>query len=73
MEADKIKREFFAPATVTEICTNLISKYLPLSRDDLELWDTDPEQYGTVLLSFNKLVQLPSQWSEKETLCFFRI
>lgn len=46
LEADQIKREFFDPPTVTEICKNLISKYLPLSRDDLELWDSDPEQYG---------------------------
>jgi hypothetical protein len=46
MEADKMKREFFDAPTVTEICKSLISKYLPLSRDDLELWDSDPEQYG---------------------------
>ena len=46
LEADKIKREFFDPGTVTEICKSLVSKYLPLSRDDLEMWDSDPEQYG---------------------------
>jgi hypothetical protein len=50
LEADKIKRDFFDPPTVTAICKSLISKYLPLSRDDLELWDTDPEQYGKEII-----------------------
>ena len=48
LEADKIKRDFFDPPTTTEICKSLIAKYLPLSRDDLEMWDTDPEQYGKI-------------------------
>ena len=32
-----------------EICKCLISQYLLLSKEDLELWDCDPEQYGNVL------------------------
>ena len=42
-----IKTEFFEPSTVTEVAKCLISQYLLLSKDDLELWDADPEQYGT--------------------------
>ena len=41
-----IKTEFFEPTTVTEVAKCLISQYLLLSKDDLELWDADPEQYG---------------------------
>jgi hypothetical protein len=59
LEADKIKRAFFDPATVNEICKNLISKYLPLSREDLELWDTDPEQYGSANLTAKCCVKPP--------------
>jgi len=40
-----IKTEFFEPTTVTEVAKCLISQYLLLSKDDLELWDADPEQY----------------------------
>lgn len=44
-EAHCIRQEFFDQSTVTEICTNIIAVYLPLSKEDLELWDADPEQY----------------------------
>ena len=58
LEADQIKREFFDPPTVTEICKSLISKYLPLSRDDLEMWDTDPEQYGNFISNSPKSITI---------------
>ncbi len=45
-QAHCLKQEFFQPSTITEICKCLITTYLPLSKDDLELWDADPEQYG---------------------------
>jgi hypothetical protein len=35
IEAHAIKTEFFRQATVSEICTRLISNYLPLTSDDL--------------------------------------
>ena len=45
-EGHTIKKNFFEPPTVTEIAKCLISHYLLLSKDDLQLWDADPEQYG---------------------------
>ena len=49
VQAHHTKKEFFQPSTVEEICKCLISQYLLLSKEDLELWDCDPEQYGNVL------------------------
>ena len=46
LEGHRIKKEFFLPAIVTEICKRLIAKYLPLSPEDLTLWDNDPEEYA---------------------------
>lgn len=48
-----IKTEFFQPSTVTEIVKCLISQYLLLSKEDLELWDADPEQYGKIHNNFS--------------------
>ena len=45
LEGSNMKREFFTDTTVIEICGRLVSDYLPLSRDELELWDSDPEEY----------------------------
>lgn len=46
ISAHAIKSEFFRQATVSEICTRLISTYLPLTPEDLELWDEDPEGFA---------------------------
>ena len=46
VQAHQTKIDFFQQSTVEEICKCLISQYLLLSKDDLELWDSDPEQYG---------------------------
>ena len=48
-EAIEVKRMFFATSTVETICKSLVGKYLPLSQEDLELWDADPEEYGALL------------------------
>ena len=45
LEGSNMKREFFTDTTVIEICGRLVSDYLPLSREELELWDSDPEEY----------------------------
>ena len=45
LEGSNMKREFFTDSTVIEICGRLVSDYLPLSREELELWDSDPEEY----------------------------
>ncbi|XP_040583365.1 importin-11 [Lepeophtheirus salmonis] len=44
--ASQIIQKFFDVASVTEIYKRLISKFLPLSAEDLNLWDRDPEEYA---------------------------
>ena len=46
LQAHAIKTEFFRIDTVSEICRRLVTTYLPLSADDLGLWDEDPEGYA---------------------------
>ena len=43
LQAHSIKTEFFQCDTVTEICKRLITNFLPLPQEDLELWDDNPE------------------------------
>lgn len=45
MEAYKIKMSFFTYSTLSEILKRLVCQYLLLTEDDLQLWDTDPEEY----------------------------
>lgn len=44
-EGHSIKSSFFSEAIVKRICECLISHYLPLTEDDLALWDADGEEY----------------------------
>ncbi|XP_076103519.1 importin-11-like [Mytilus galloprovincialis] len=44
-ESCKIKTEFFTFATLSEICRRLVSQYFLLSSEDLNTWDTDPEEF----------------------------
>ena len=46
---------FFTPDTLGEICRRLVTTYFLLTEDDLQCWDTDPEEYGmlTFLTSTN--------------------
>merc|ERR1719244_1082718 len=46
LQAHAIKTEFFRIDTVSEICRRLVTAYLPLSAEDLSLWDEDPEGYA---------------------------
>ena len=46
LQAHSIKQEFFRPETIQEICSKLISNYLPLTGDDLQLWDEDAEGFA---------------------------
>ena len=46
LQAHTIKQEFFRPETISEICSRLVTSYLPLSGEDLQLWDEDPEGYA---------------------------
>ena len=45
-QAHAIKTDFFIASTVSEICKQLLFKYLPLLQDELVLWDADPEQFS---------------------------
>jgi len=46
LEAYQIKTQFFQPDTVTEICRRLITDYLLMTNEDLELWGDDPEGFA---------------------------
>ena len=46
LQAHSIKQEFFRQETIQEICSRLISNYLPLTGEDLQLWDDDPEEFA---------------------------
>ena len=46
LQAHAIKAEFFRVETISEICRRLVTSYLPLSGEDLMLWDEDPEGYA---------------------------
>ncbi|XP_031837056.1 importin beta11 isoform X2 [Nomia melanderi] len=41
----KLRQEFCTPETLTEICSRLVTHYFLLTPADLELWDTDPENF----------------------------
>ena len=44
-EGNRVKSEFFDENTTTEICARIIRDFMPLSQEDLSLWDADPEDY----------------------------
>lgn len=46
LEAYRIKSEFFTNSVLVGVCNKLISHYFPLNREDLELWDSDPEGFS---------------------------
>ncbi|XP_043263596.1 importin-11 isoform X1 [Colletes gigas] len=43
--AHQLKQKFFTPEMLTEICSRLVTHYFLLTPSDLELWDTDPENF----------------------------
>lgn len=46
LRAYQLKQEFFTPETLNEICKRLVTHYFLLTPADLELWDSDPENFG---------------------------
>ncbi|XP_053971959.1 importin-11 [Hylaeus volcanicus] len=40
-----LKQKFCTPEILTEICSRLVTHYFLLTPSDLELWDTDPENF----------------------------
>ncbi|XP_043518206.1 importin-11 [Frieseomelitta varia] len=45
LRANQLRKEFFTPETLTEICSRLVTHYFLLTPAELELWDTDPESF----------------------------
>ncbi|XP_006559929.1 importin-11 isoform X2 [Apis laboriosa] len=45
LRANQLRQEFFTPETLTEICSRLVTHYFLLTPAELELWDTDPENF----------------------------
>ena len=45
MEAYQYKMAFFTPSTLQELVRHLLLDYFPLTTDELEEWDADPEEY----------------------------
>ncbi|XP_029049109.1 importin-11 isoform X2 [Osmia bicornis bicornis] len=45
LRANQLTQDFFTPETLTEICSRLVTHYFLLTPADLELWDTDPENF----------------------------
>ncbi|XP_066994048.1 importin-11 [Anabrus simplex] len=47
LRAHQIKLNFFVGSTLSEMCHKLLTHYFLLTREDLELWDSDPESFAT--------------------------
>ncbi|XP_047739577.1 importin-11 [Hyalella azteca] len=47
LHAYRIKSEFFTTTVLEQICHRLITQYFLLSREDLEIWESDPEGFCT--------------------------
>lgn len=45
LRAHNIKKAFFQPNTLTEMCKKLVTHYFLLTQDDLDMWDADPETF----------------------------
>ncbi|XP_053596445.1 importin-11 [Microplitis demolitor] len=43
--AHELKQEFFTPEILKEICSKLVTHYFLLTQEDLQMWDTDPENF----------------------------
>lgn len=46
LRANKIKQDFFQPDRVSDICRKLIGHYFILTQDELDTWDSDPEDFS---------------------------
>ena len=45
-EAFEIKSRYLTPETVDKLCKHLVANYFPLTKNDLEEWECDPEKYS---------------------------
>ena len=47
LEAHRLKEEFFNKQVLEQICHRLVTRYFLLSRDELAIWESDPEEFCT--------------------------
>ncbi|XP_033230848.1 importin-11 isoform X2 [Belonocnema kinseyi] len=45
LRAHQLKQDFFTVEALNEICNRLVTHYFVLTPSDLELWDSDPENF----------------------------
>lgn len=46
LRACQLKEEFFTPETLKEICSKLVTHYFLMTQADLEMWESDPENFA---------------------------
>lgn len=46
LEAHKAKLTFFKAATCQQILERLVGHYLPLTAEELQTWENNPEEFG---------------------------
>ncbi|CAG9854440.1 unnamed protein product [Phyllotreta striolata] len=46
IKAQKMKQAFFQPDRVSDMCRKLIGHYFLLTQDELDMWDSDPEEFS---------------------------
>lgn len=49
VQAYRIKNEFFRDELVAEMCMKIVTHYMKLQQEELELWDSDPEEFSKYL------------------------
>ena len=71
-EHDVIKG-IFTPQLVTQLAETLISKFLRLTKDDFELWQSDPEEYvcDTAIDDYKYSIRSASQTLFAESISSF--
>ena len=46
LEAHEAKMRFFTRDTLTEICRRLVGHYFLLTQEEVQSWDSDPEEFS---------------------------
>ena len=46
LDAHEAKMSFFTAETLREICTRLVGHYFLLTQEELQSWDSDPEEFS---------------------------
>lgn len=50
VQAYRIRNEFFRDDVVANICMKIVTHYMKLQQKELELWDSDPEEFSKFFL-----------------------